>query len=131
VSYPYPTNATIYTVMLDMYVKECDYILTLIDKMATEHAAHRGEVKAYEPWLKICAIVCQVFRELRNVRQNKAGAFNLSDTHRIGELWWYIQQTHLKMAKFMACEFHRQPVITPVFTSHLDRFRIIGRQLQG
>jgi hypothetical protein len=28
------------------------------------------------------------------------------------------------MAEFMSTEFRRHPAITPVFTSHLDRFRV-------
>jgi hypothetical protein len=125
VSYTHPAAAIIATTMLDISAKLCDAILILIDKMTTEHAARHGEVKPEESWLQVSAIVRQVFRELRKVRQKGAGAFNsISPTHLIGQSWWYVLQTHLKMEQFMATKFWRHPAITPVFTSHLDLFRV-------
>jgi hypothetical protein len=98
VSYTHPAAAAITTIMLDICVKFCDAVLILIDKMTTEHAARQGEVKPEESWLQICYIVCQIFRELRKVRQKGAGSFNSSATRVVGQSWWYILQTHLKLA---------------------------------
>jgi hypothetical protein len=103
-----------------MSVKSCYAILILIGKMTTEHAAHRGEVNPEESWLQTCSIVHQIFRELRKVHQKGDGRFNSSATPVVGQSWWYILQTHLKISEFMSTEFPRQPAITPVFTSHLD-----------
>jgi hypothetical protein len=50
--------------MFDIFIKLCDAILILIDKMMTEHAAPHGEFKPDESWLQICVIVCQDFCEL-------------------------------------------------------------------
>jgi hypothetical protein len=91
---------------------------------STEHAARRGKVKPEESWLQICSIVRQIFRELRKVRQKGAGAFNSSATQIVGHSWWYVLQTHLKMAEFMSTKFWRHPAIKPVFTSHPERFRV-------
>jgi hypothetical protein len=121
VSYTHPIAATITTTMLDISVKFCDAILILIDKMTTEHAACRGEVKPQESWLQICSIVRQIFRELRKVNQKGDGAFDSSATRVVGQSWWYVLQTHLKMVEFMSTGFRRHPAITHVFTSHLDR----------
>jgi hypothetical protein len=120
--YTYPTAATIATTMLDISVKLCDAILITIDTMTTEHAARRG--KPDESWLQICAIVHQVFRELRKVLKKGAGSFNSSATRVVGHSWWYVLQTHLQIAEFSATEFRRYSDITPVFTIHLNRFRV-------
>jgi hypothetical protein len=123
VGYTHPA-AAIATTMLDISVKFCDTIFILIDKMKTKHAARRGEVKPEESWLQICSIVRHIFRELIKVRQKGDRAFNSSATRVVDQSWWYVLQTHLKMAEFMSTKFRRHPAITPVFTSHLDRFRV-------
>jgi hypothetical protein len=120
VRYTHPAAVAIATTMLDISVNFGDIILILIDKMTTDHAERRGEVKLEESWLQICSIVRQLFRELCKVRQKGSGAFNSSATQVVGQSWWYVLQTHLKMAEFMSTEFWRHPAIT----SHIDRFLI-------
>jgi hypothetical protein len=67
VNYTHP--AAVATTMLAISVKFCDVMIVLINKMTTEHASHRGEVKPEKSWLQICAISRQVFRELSKVQQ--------------------------------------------------------------
>jgi hypothetical protein len=72
-----------------------------------------------------CAIMQQIFREFRKVRQHRAAAIQqTSATQRVGTTWWYVLQTHRKMADFLQVGFKQHPAITPVFTAHLDRHRV-------
>jgi hypothetical protein len=68
-----------------------------------------------------CAIMRHILRELRKFRQHGAAANQKgSVAQRIGTTWWYVLQTHRKMAEFLQVGFNKHPAITPVFTAHLD-----------
>jgi hypothetical protein len=72
-----------------------------------------------------CAIMRQIFREFRKVRQHGAAAIQqVSVAQLVGTTWWYVLQTHQKMAEFLQIGFKQHPAITPVFTAHLDRHRV-------
>jgi hypothetical protein len=72
-----------------------------------------------------CAIVRQIFREFRKVRQHGSAAIQQgSVAQRVGTTWWYVLQTHLKMTEFLQVGFKQHPAITPVLTDHLDRHRV-------
>jgi hypothetical protein len=69
-----------------------------------------------------CAIMRQIFREFRKVRQHGAAAIQqVSVAQRVGTTWWCVLQTDRKMAVFLQIGFKQHPTTIPVFTAHLDR----------
>jgi hypothetical protein len=59
------------------------------------------------------------------VRQHGAAEIQQASlAQRVGTTWWYVLQTHRKMAAFLQVAFKHHPAITLVFTAHLDRHRV-------
>jgi hypothetical protein len=72
-----------------------------------------------------CAIMRDIFREFRKVRQRGTAAIQQgSVAQRAGTTWWYVLQTYQKMAEFLQVGFKQHPTIKPVFTAHLERHRV-------
>jgi hypothetical protein len=71
------------------------------------------------------AIVRHIFREFIKNREHEAAAIQQASVEqRVGTTWWYVLQTHRKMAEFLQVGFKQHPAITPVFTAHLDCHRV-------
>jgi hypothetical protein len=105
-------------------------LLGVIDTMWTEYASRAGEIQGHEAWIVISGVVRQLFRELRTVRRPGAAAIPGSASS-IGSTWWYVLQTHRIMDEFDAVDIRRHPSIIPVFTSHLDRYRVTKTTYAG
>ena len=98
-------------------------MLGMIDTMWTEYSSRSGEIQGHEAWIVISGVVRQLFRELRVVRRPGAAAIPGSSSS-IGSTWWHVLQTHRIMDEFDAVDIRRHHSILPVFTSHLDRYRV-------
>ena len=121
--YSHPVGAKVAAQLLQKSIEFAGILLGVIDSMWTEYAARGSEVQPAESWLIICAVVRQLFRELRNVRRPGASCVPGSAAS-IGATWWYVLQTHRVMEEFTTIGIRRHPSIIPVFTSHLDRYRV-------
>jgi hypothetical protein len=122
-SYGHPVGAEMSSRLLRRAFDFGSFLLSLLDTMWTEYQGRSGEVGKEEAWLIICAVVRQLFRELRAVRRPGAAIIPGSPSS-IGATWWYVLQTHRLMDEFTATGIRRHPSIIPVFTSHLDRNRV-------
>jgi hypothetical protein len=62
--------------------------MTTMKNIWTEYQAYYGEVIPTEAFSMFCAILIQVHREFRNVRQHQAAAIQQgSEAWRIGATW--------------------------------------------
>jgi hypothetical protein len=102
-----------------------EFMITVLNNVWSEYLSRGGDIQSDEAFLMFCAIMRQIFREIRKVRQHGAAAIQQgSVTQRVGTTWWCVLQTHRKMAEFLQVGFKQHPDITPVFTAHLDRHRV-------
>jgi cell division protein FtsB len=122
-AYTHPVGAAMASRMLQRSCAFAAKLLGLMETMWNECSGRSGEVQPSEAWLVICAMVRQLFRELRDVRRPGA-AVTPGSSASIGTIWWHVLQTHRLMDEFMAKDIRRHPSIIPVFTAHLDRHRV-------
>jgi hypothetical protein len=81
-------------------------MITALDNVWSEYLSRRGDIQPAEAFLMFCAIMQQIFREFRNVRQHGATAIQqVSVAQRVGITWWYVLQNHQKMAEFLQVRF--------------------------
>jgi hypothetical protein len=100
-------------------------MITALENVWSEYLSRGGDIQPADAFLMFCAITRQIFREFRKVRHHGAAAIQqVSVAQRVGTTWWYVLQTHLKMAEFLQIGFKQHPTITPVFTAHLDRHQV-------
>jgi hypothetical protein len=96
------------------------FMINALDKVWSEYLSRGGGIQPAQTFLMFCAIMRHIFREFRKVRQHGAGAIQQGSVAQIvGTTWWYILQTHRKMAEFLLVGFKQHPAITPVFTAHM------------
>jgi hypothetical protein len=129
-SYSHPAGAAMASKLLQRSYDFAIKLLGVIDTMWTEYASRAGEIQGHEAWIVISGVVRQLFRELRTVRRPGAAAIPGSASS-IGSTWWYVLQTHRIMDEFDAVDIRRHPSIIPVFTSHLDRYRVTKTTYAG
>jgi hypothetical protein len=102
-----------------------EFIITALDNFWSQYLSMGGDIQPTEALLMFCAIMRQIFREFRKVGQHGAAAIQqFSVAQRVGTTWWYVLQTHRKMAEFLQIGFKQHPTIIPVFTAHLDHHRV-------
>jgi hypothetical protein len=102
-----------------------EFMTTTLNNVWSEYLARGGGIQPAEAFLVFCAIMQHVFREFRNFRQHGTAAIQQgSVAQRVSNTWWYVLQTHQKMAEFMQVGLKQHPAITPVFTSHLYLHRV-------
>jgi hypothetical protein len=122
-SYTHPVGAAIAKALLNRSYDFGIKILNTIDNMSTEYRSRGGEITLEEEWVVISGVIRQMFREFRTVRRAGAAAAPGSPGS-IGATWWYVLQTHRIMDEFDKVDIRKHPSIIPVFTSHLDRYRV-------
>jgi hypothetical protein len=121
----HPVGAQLGRLLLQRYCAFVEFMITALDNVWSEYLSRGGDIQPAEALLMFCAIMRQIFREFRKVRQHGAAAIQqVSVAQRVGTTWWYVLQTHQKMAEFLQIGFKQHPAITPVFTAHLDRHRV-------
>jgi hypothetical protein len=121
--YTHPVGAALSSHLLQRASDFSNLILSVVDTMWSEYLGRHGAVGQEEAWLVICAVIRQLFRELRGVRRPGAAIIAGSPSS-IGSTWWYVLQTHRLMDDFTAAGIRRHSTIIPVFTAHLDRNRV-------
>jgi hypothetical protein len=100
-------------------------MITALDNLSSEYLSRGGDIHPTEAFLMFCAIMRQIFRGFRKVHQHGVAAIQQTSVAQgVGTTWWYVLQTHMKMAVFLQVRFKQHLAITPVFTSHLDRHRV-------
>jgi hypothetical protein len=121
----HPVGAQLGRLLLQRSCAFVEFMVTALDNVWSEYLSRGGDIQPVEAFLMFFAIVRQIFREFRKVRQHGAAAIQqVSVAHRVGTTWWYVLQTHRKMAELLQIGFKQHPNITPVFTAHLDRHRV-------
>jgi hypothetical protein len=117
----HPVGAQLGRLLLQRYCAFVEFMITALDNVWSAYLSRGGDIQPAEAFLMFCAIMRQIFREFRKVRQHGAAAIQqVSVAQRVGTTWWYVLQTHRKMAEFLQIGFKQYPTITPVFTAHLD-----------
>jgi hypothetical protein len=121
----HPVGAQLGRLLLQPSCAFVEFMITALDNVWSEYLSRGGDIQPAEAFLMFCAIMRQIFREFRKVRQHGAAAIQqVSVAHRVGTTWWYVLQTHREMAEFLQIGFKQHPAITPIFTAHLDRHRV-------
>jgi hypothetical protein len=124
-SVTYPVGAQLGWLLLQRSYAFVEFMITALDNFWSEYLSREGDIQPDEAFLMFCAIMHQIFREFRKVRQHGAAAIQqILVAQRVGNTWWYVLQTHRKMAEFLQTGFKQHPTITQVFTAHLDRHRV-------
>jgi hypothetical protein len=68
-----------------------EFMITALDNVWSEYLSRGGYIQPAESLLMFCAIMRQIFREFRKVRQHGATAIQQgSVAQRAGTTWWYI-----------------------------------------
>jgi hypothetical protein len=121
----HPVGAQLGRLLLQRSCAFVEFTITALDNVWSEYLSRGGDIQPADAFLMFCAIMRQIFREFRKVRQHGATAIQqVSVAQRVGTTWWYVLQTHQKMAEFLQIGFKQHPTTTPVFTAHLDRHRV-------
>jgi hypothetical protein len=121
----HPVGAQLGRLLLQRSCAFVESMITALDNVWSEYFSRGGDIQPADAFLMFCAIMHQIFREFRKVRQYGAAAIQqVSVAQRVGTTWWYVLQTHRKMAEFLQVGFKQHPSITPVFTAHLDCHRV-------
>jgi hypothetical protein len=123
--YTHPDGADMECKLLYRSCNFVEIMITAMDTIWSESQARYDEATPPEAFIICWAILQQVHCEFRKVRQCGAAAIQKgSESQHIGATWWHVLQTHRKMDEFLDIFFKQHPYITPVFTTHLDRFRV-------
>jgi hypothetical protein len=121
----HPVGAQLGWLLLQRSCAFVEFMITALDNVWSEYLSRGGGIQPAEAFLMFCAIMRQIFREFRKVRQHGAAAIQqVSVAQRVGTTWWYVLQTHRKMAEFLQVGFKQHPAITPVFTTHIYRHQV-------
>jgi hypothetical protein len=121
----HPVDAQLGRLLLQHSCALVELMITALDNVWSEYLSRGGDIRTTEAFLMFCAIMRQIFREFRKVRQHGAAALQqVSAAQRVGTTWWYVLQTHRKMAEFLQIGVKQHPAIAPVFTAHLDRHQV-------
>jgi hypothetical protein len=118
----HPVGAQLGRLLLQRSCAFVEFMITALANAWSEYLSRGGDIQTDEDFLMFCAIMRQIFREFRKVRHHGVAAIQqVSVAQRVGNNWWYVLQTHLKMVELLQIGFKQHPTITPVFTAHLDR----------
>jgi hypothetical protein len=100
-------------------------MVTVLDNILSEKLARHDDTPSGGVHDFLCHPPPRASGILQGPRKYGAAAIQQSSyAQRIGATWWYVLQTHSKMDKFLEMGFKQHPYIAPVFTAHLDRYRV-------
>jgi hypothetical protein len=68
-----------------------EFMITALDNVWSAYLSRGGDIQPDKAFLMFCAIMRQIFREFRKVRQHGTAAIQqVSVAQRVGTTWWYV-----------------------------------------